>query len=368
MSLLPKSSSSAISWIGSVQTFLVVVMGVITGPLFDAGHLRPLLVLGCTLIVLGLAMLSLATAYWHVFLAQALCVGLGSGLLYVPSLALVATMFPPSTRPWAIGCVNAGGSVGGIIFTFMLRRLQPTIGFPWAVRAIALVTLVLALLALAIILPNRPQRASRRRDLLNLRAFREPSFALFSLALLFNYVAFYIPPFYVPTFARVVLRQSQNFAFDGLVFVSVGSFFGRTVPMLAANRVGSMQVYLAATAAAIAVLFAWIAVHTVAGFVVFCIMYGLVSGVLIAAPSAAVSHPVLSPSMDVIGTRMGTCWMFAGFGVLVGTPIAGVLVDVHAADFTPAQGFAGAMVAMGTLCLIVPLVKIIKYDRRNKAK
>jgi MFS family permease len=364
--LLPSTSSSAISWIGSVQCFLVIVLGVLTGPLFDAGYVRPLLLLGCTLIVLGMATLSLATAYWHVFLAQGLCVGLGSGLVYVPSLALVSTLFPPSTRPWAIGCANSGGSVGGIIFAFMLRRLVPTIGFAWAVRAVALVNLVLAAAALAIILPHRPQHAGQWHALFDLRAFREPSFALFALALLFDYVAFYIPPFYIPVYATAALGQSQDFAFDSLALVSAGSFFGRTVPMLAAARVGSLQVHLAASAAAVVLLFAWMAIHNVAGFVVFCVLYGVISGVLVAAPSAAISHPVLAPSMSVIGTRMGMSWMFGGVGVLIGAPIAGALVDVRRADFVQAKGFAGAMMAAGSLCLIVPLFAVLRYNRKNR--
>jgi MFS family permease len=122
--LLSSSSLSTISWIGSVQSALVVVLGAFTGPLFDAGYVRSLIILGCALMVVGIATLSAATAYWQVFLAQALCIGLGAGLVYapslalvyVPSLALVSTRSPdPASRPWAIGCVNAGGSVGGIV-------------------------------------------------------------------------------------------------------------------------------------------------------------------------------------------------------------------------------------------------------------
>ena len=94
--------------------------------------------------------------YWHVFPSQGLCVGLGARLIYVSSLALVTKQFPPSTRPWTIACVNSGGSIGGNIFTFMLRCLVPAVGFPWAVRAVALVNLVLSAVALAIVLPHRP--------------------------------------------------------------------------------------------------------------------------------------------------------------------------------------------------------------------
>ncbi len=49
-------SSSAISWVGSVQTFLVVSTGVIGGPLFDRGYLRPMVFTGCFLIVFGMMM------------------------------------------------------------------------------------------------------------------------------------------------------------------------------------------------------------------------------------------------------------------------------------------------------------------------
>ena len=348
-----------------MQCFLVIVLGAFTGPLFDAGYVWPLLLVGCSLIVLGMVTLSFATAYWHVFLTQGLCVGLGSGLIYVPSLALVSTLFPPSTRPWAIGCANSGGSVGGIIFTFMLRSLVPAIGFPWAVRAVALVNLVLSVAALAIFLPHHPEHAGRRRALLDFHAFQELNFMLFALALFFNYIAFYIPAFYLPVIARKMLGQSQDFAFDSVAFVAVGSFFGRTIPMLAAARVGSVQIYLAATVGAVVVLFAWIAVHNVAGFIAFCVAYGLISGVLVAAPSAAISHPVLAPSMTVIGTRMGILWMFGSIGVLIGAPIAGAIVDVQRAYFIPGQSFAGATVVAGSLCLVLPLVAVLKYDKEH---
>ncbi|EGE00792.1 hypothetical protein TESG_08085 [Trichophyton tonsurans CBS 112818] len=357
-SLLSTSSPSSISWIGSFQVCLVIVLGVFTGPLFDAGYLRQMLTLGSTLVVLGMSTLSLATAYWQVFLAQGLCVGLGSGLLYVPALAFVSTLFPDSVRPWAIGCVNAGGGMGGIIYTFMLRDLEPHIGFGWAVRAIALVTLVLSVVALAILLPYRSKapKSQHRRAIFDLKALREPSFLLFSIAMFLNYLAFYITPFYIPMYATEALHQSRSFAFACLVYMSITSIIGRTLPMLAAGRLGSLQVYIAATVGTIVALFSWTAVHNVA-----------VSGVQIAAPSAAMSHPVLSPTMSVIGTRMGMGWMFAGVGVLVGSPIAGALVNVTPGqvDFKPAQSFAGAVAAGALLCLIFPLVAVIKHDKKT---
>jgi len=109
--LLSSESSSAISWVGSIQAFLVVFIGVIVGPLFDRGYLRALVSSGCFLTVFGMMMTSLATSYWQVFLAQGICVGLGEGMSYVPVLAVIATHFT-TKRPIAIGLASLGSVVG----------------------------------------------------------------------------------------------------------------------------------------------------------------------------------------------------------------------------------------------------------------
>jgi MFS family permease len=53
----------------------------------------------------------LATKYWHVFLTQGICMGLGAGLLYIPSLALVGSWFSRK-RSLAMGIATSGIAVG----------------------------------------------------------------------------------------------------------------------------------------------------------------------------------------------------------------------------------------------------------------
>ena len=107
--------------------------------------------------------------------------------------------------------------------------------------------------------------------------------------------------------------------------------------MLAASYFGSVQVHLAATLATVVVLFSWAAIHNVVGLVIFFAVYGLISGTLVAAPSAGISDPVLAPSMSVIGTRLGILWMFglSTYYLLLGAPIAGATVDVQRGYFVP---------------------------------
>ena len=59
-------------------------------------------------------MLSLSTEYYQIILSQGVCLGIGSGILYVPSLALVAASFT-TKRPLAVTLVTAGSSIGMVI-------------------------------------------------------------------------------------------------------------------------------------------------------------------------------------------------------------------------------------------------------------
>ena len=75
--LLSSYSTSAISWIGTLQVFLLGFTGVFAGELYDRGYARALLWVGCFLLVLGHFMLSLAHKFSSIILSQGICIGIG---------------------------------------------------------------------------------------------------------------------------------------------------------------------------------------------------------------------------------------------------------------------------------------------------
>ena len=344
-----------------------MALGIFTGPLYDRGYFRPLVCAGSSLTVLGMMTTSIASSYYQVFLAQGVCVGLGMGCTYVPILAAVSMRFTSKRRPIALGLCSTGACVGGTVLPIMLRQLIPKIGFAWAVRSVAFVNLGCACLALLIVC-RRPNHAYPARRLLDLSALREPPYALFTLAMFLIFLPYYVPLTYIPLFAQTALGASDNLAGYLLAIANGGSLFGRTMPYILGTKVTPMRVFVFWAIGSSTLLFGWIGVTTIPGFILWCVLWGFVSGALVTAPIASISHCVLSPSPAQLGTRMGMSWFAAAAGELVGAPVAGALANVQAAQYTLAQAIPGAIMVVGTLCLVWPYMVMSRSDVREKAR
>ncbi|MCJ1405567.1 hypothetical protein MMC11_008795 [Xylographa trunciseda] len=364
--LLSSYSPSAISWIGTVNATFLISTGVLAGPLFDRGYVRQLMVLGCFMAVFGEMMLSLSTEYYQIMLSQGFCSGIGAGLLYVPTIAMISTTFT-TKRALAMGLVTSGASVGGVLFPIIFIRLQPQIGFPWTVRVLAFIQLACATAAVSLLFIETPApKPKPPRHLIDWQALKDHTFQAYCVANFLMFMAYFVPLFYVPFFASEALGTSTELSFYLLAVLNAVSAFGRIGSSLLSSKLGVSRVLLAAVIASMVLLFGWIGVNNLAGFVVFCILFGLFSGVLISANPVVVAHPVVSPTPSVIGTRLGMQWLATSLGVLVGAPIAGVLgADGSLESFHKLQAFSGAIMAGGILFLLVPLTAVWRYDQKH---
>lgn len=361
--LLSTSSPSRIAWVGTIQAFFLISMGVIAGPLFDRGYLHHLMIVGCFLTTLGLMMLSLSTEYYQVFLSQGVCCGLGSGLIYVPALSLVSTRFT-TRRGIAVGLVTSGASIGGVIFPIIFIRLQPRIGFPWTARIMGFIQLACSCIAVPLLMATTKTRQAPPRQIIHWHAMKEWHFNAYGIANFLMFMAYFIPIFYVPAFAQTALHTSTALSFYMVSILNAGSAIGRIGSSLLTYRLGASHILLVSVIASAVLLFGWTGIHSVAGFVVFCVLFGIFSGVLISANPLVIAHPVVSPTPSVIGTRMGMQWFATSLGVLIGAPIGGVLEGHGGSDgFLGLQLFSAVGMIVGAGFLLVPTMAIWRYDK-----
>ncbi len=179
---------------GHGTTALVYFVGTFSGRALDAGYYRTVLISGCFLQVLGVMMTSISTQYWQLFLAQGICKGLGDGLLFCPTVSLVATYFTKK-RALAMACTASGGATGGIIFPLIAQQLLPRIGFAWTVRTMGFVILANSVVVISL---ARVRLSPRKTGpLVEWNAFTEIPYTLFCIGMFLNLWAVYFAYFYV---------------------------------------------------------------------------------------------------------------------------------------------------------------------------
>ncbi|KAF2226391.1 MFS general substrate transporter [Elsinoe ampelina] len=343
--LLPDYSPAAISWIGSVQSFLLGFVGPLMGPIYDAGYFRPLIMVGSFGVVSGHMMLSLCTQFWQVFLAQALCVGLGAGCLFVPSVAILSTYFSKRLA-LATGISAAGSSCGGTIYPIAVYHLIPMVGFAWATRIIgfiALATLVVANLVMKVrVLP------SEKRKVLDLPSLKEAPYMLFIAGAFMAFMGLYAGMVYIESFALAKNILDPNLAFYSLAVINGASSFGRIIPNYIADKTGPLNIIIPATFVSGIIALCLIVVKDVAPLFIVCVLYGFFSGALVSLPPTVFVSLSLH-KRHMIGTRMGMGFFFISIGLLLGTPVSGWILD--ASDYTYVWTFGGTMLIVASLLM-----------------
>jgi MFS family permease len=150
---------STISWIGSIQVFLLFGIGTFTGRATDAGLFRPVYIAGAVFQLIGIFTMAESTKLWHLFLSQAVCLGIANGLQFCPSMALVSTYFA-KRRAFALGITALGSCTGGVIFPVIAQQCIPRIGFPWTIRIIGFIMLFSNIVTITLFRTRLPPRKS----------------------------------------------------------------------------------------------------------------------------------------------------------------------------------------------------------------
>ncbi|PYH89424.1 MFS general substrate transporter [Aspergillus ellipticus CBS 707.79] len=343
---LPESSSD-ISWIGGFQVFCFMFVSALSGRATDAGLARLVVLAGSILILLGIFMVSLASRYGEFFLAQGLCIGLGQGLIWLPSLAVVSTYFSRK-RAFAVAVSATGTSTGGMVLPAMIQYLTPQIGFPWAVRCMGFVLLFMAIIINLLLRTRLPPRKSG--PLIEWSAFKEPSYMLFTLGIFLLYWTLFFA-FYIQVYATETLHLSQTAGVNLVIVINAAGLPIR-VPCgyLADRSTGPLNSLIPWVALCGILMYCWIAVDTVAGLYIFAVFFGLASVASMALFAGTV--PSLTKDISKIGTRVGMVLTMMSVGPLTGPPVAGALISRTGDRYLAAQVWAGSALLVSVAALM----------------
>ncbi|KAJ4205022.1 hypothetical protein NW759_014688 [Fusarium solani] len=218
---------------------------------------------------------------------------------------------------------------------------------------IALFTLSVAAV---IIKPSVQAVKKPTRQLFNRSIIKDRAFTVFVLASFFMWLGFLVPYILAPTFGLMGLDHPvpEDLAYYMLAAPNAAQALGRILPatMVDQKLLSAETILLFNSVVAGTLALCWIAVHNLGGFAAFLVLYGFFSGAVTTLPAFII--PYLSPSLAVIGTRMGVMYGAAGFGALIGTPIA-LAIDTHGRPFLGAQLWNGLTILFASCLCVYPL-------------
>lgn len=361
-----------------MQPFLLFFVGVLSGPIYDAGYLRPLLITGSFLIPFGFMMTSLCRAYWQLILAQGVCVGLGAGLVYIPSISIIPQYFT-ERKAFALGLAATGSSIGGIIYPIVFQRLLTSVGFPWATRVLGFLSA--ATLTVALVLLKNRLSPTGNRTLFDSQALRTPSFILYCLATTFSFMGFLIPGEETPCPIRLRLTAavrivffiqsyslSRQIASEDLIFyllpiLNGASTLGRLLPNFVADKTGGLNLLIPLAIASGVISFCIPTVRTPATIIAASAAYGFVSGALVSLSALPIVR--FTDGKSDVGTWMGMCYFLVSFGLLTATPAAGAIWH-EGDDYAEVFFFAGALLVASAVLLIATRIYVAGVKLRMR--
>ncbi|KAL9082942.1 MAG: hypothetical protein Q9165_008723 [Trypethelium subeluteriae] len=344
---LQNYSNLDISWISSVQVFMIFSGGIVFGKLFDDNGPRWLLVVGTFLQVFGLVMTAGSTQYYQFFLAQAVCSSIGASCIYYASAGAISTWFIKK-RATAFGIAATGSSIGGVFFPIMVFRLVERIGFPWTMRIVALIVFVLNVIAILTVKSLLVHTHKPFSIWKYLHQFKDVPFVCLLVGMTMFSFGLWVPINYLIT-------QGQAAGMSE----SLAHLFGRFLPGILADRFGRFNImFLATIVSGVLTLALWIPAKSNVPIIIYAAFYGFFSGAYVSLGPTVVGQ---ISNIKEIGLRNGVLYFCVGIAVLVGSPIGGQLVTAMNGNFLGLQLFAGVTMVVGACIILSSRVMIAGF-------
>lgn len=373
---LAEVSSSTVSWIFSINTFISFSSGIFAGAFFDRNGARPPMILGTILFVGGLFATGNAQTVYQFVLAFGIVCGIGTGMLMSPLVGVVSHYFKKKRATYT-SIATTGGSVGGIVMPLMLRSLYPKVGFAWAMRVLAFMCLGCLLISLIFSkerISNKVQEEEQEQeqaveqhkksekakhfvqtyflDVFDYKSLVEVKFIFCALAVSLVESSLVICSIYFPSYA-MMRGFSENTSYLLITVVNTTGILGRYIPGYVADKfLGRFNVAILTVFGCVLVgLIMWLPFgDNLNVLYAYSALYGFCSGSILSLSPVCCGQ---ISRTDQFGKRYSTMYLIVSLTMLAAIPIAGVIIGKGTVDnYNNFIIFSVMLNVAGILCYI----------------
>ncbi|OLY82714.1 putative transporter MCH4 [Smittium mucronatum] len=312
--ILNNSSASQISWIGSLQTAMMLVASVFSSRVYLSIGLRYTSWMGAVIAFIGLFVSSFVSSLGGLIVTQGIIYGFGIGFVFSVALSTTSQWFE-KYRGLATGAVMAGSGLGGLVIARITSAMLNNLGFHWALR-------ISSFFFIAVVVPFtlifKPRVVSKGLPkLIDVSAFKSPLFLCIIGMGFMGILGFVAPIFYIPSVV-VQLGGTESFAKIQVTIFNCGYLLGGFVVGTMSDLVGPYNMFSACTFfMGIFQLVLWVGVKTKPSLSALSFFYGFFApGFTSQGVSAIAKHfPQKSwaPYIGIMYTVMGCSIIIGNF-------------------------------------------------------
>jgi MFS family permease len=338
-----------IALVFSLCAFLWFSSGAPAGMLADRFGARRVAIAGVACLVLALWLASTARSLAVLYATYSIGIGLGVGLVYVPSVGAVQPWFT-ANRAFASGLAVAGIGAGNFAGPLLAAWWIDLFGWRGAYLALAGFVLLLGGIAAALLKPKSRDTSSTLEGIPLAEALKTTPFWLLFVSLMLSCTGLFVPMVHLGPYATDAgYTEAQGVALVSLI--GVGSLVGRFTIGAPADRIGRLPSLCLMYAGLGIMFFLWAVASAYWVLVVFAVVFGVCYGAYVALLPTIV--------MDLYGPRsvsgiIGCLYTGCGLGTLVGPWLAGVAYDAVGSYQLPI--LAGAAFSVGAAACVVILM------------
>jgi MFS transporter, OFA family, oxalate/formate antiporter len=343
------ASRGDIALVFSLAAFVWFLSGAPAGVLADRYGVRRVALAGVACIAAALWIAAEARSLGVLYAIYSIGLGVGIGLVYVPSIGAVQPWFK-AHRALASGIAVAGIGAGNVAGPLIAVWWIEAFGWRGAYVAFALFALVLGGVAAALIREAEHRRGGSQEGIPLSAAVKTAPFWLLFASLVMSCVGLFVPMVHLGPYAL----DAGHSAAQGVTLVSLiglGSLVGRFAVGGAADRLGRIPSLAAMYAGLGAMFVLWWAVTAYWALAIFALVFGACYGAYVALLPTIV--------MDLYGPRsvtgiIGCLYTGCGIGTLIGPWLAGVAYDAWGSYQAPIA--AGALFSFAAAACVTALV------------
>ncbi|RAL14111.1 monocarboxylate transporter [Aspergillus homomorphus CBS 101889] len=346
------ASASTLAFVGSLATACIAFLGIANAQLIrkldtQTSALLGVFALGMGSILSGFSCRNIA----GLFITQGVVFGVGISLCFMTVSTIPAQYFK-AKRGTANGILYAAGGLGGTALSFIINALLTSVGTAWTFRIIGFMTLTTGLPAAYLVKQRIP---IPRAAFVEWRLFRDLRFCLLFAVGAIATFPLLVPPFFLPLYTNSIGMGSTAGAGVVAAF-NFSSALGRLTCGFASDTLGPLNTLsVSLLLSALSMLIIWPVSTSIGPLIVFVIINGMSNGGFFSTIPTVVGNVFGSARVGVAMGMIVTGW--AG-GYLLGSPIAGYILDASGGEGAGTKAYRPAILYAGFMALAATVLSV----------